>query len=196
MLHKLNDVWVFWYVPRGRNKEYQEQQNYEKNLICLGECGTIEEFFNLYCFLKRPSDIPFDNKLMLFKKGWKPLWEENPTGGSWIQKINKNQMAELNLRWELLVFACIGNHFNNQNVTGVLVNRRDHVSNLELWASDQLEEGKKMLMGEQIRTLLCLEPTNLTFYFKQHTKALQELIIFINILLFLFIMYYILIYIK
>ena len=44
-------------------------------MIKSGEFDTVKGFFELYCFLKRPSEIPTDHKLMMFRNEKKPLWE-------------------------------------------------------------------------------------------------------------------------
>ena len=43
--------------------------------MILGEFDSIKGFFEHYCFLKRPSDIHTDHKLLLFRENKKPLWE-------------------------------------------------------------------------------------------------------------------------
>ncbi len=40
-----------------------------------GEVNSWEDFFNYYSFMKRPSDIGIDIKIMLFRKNCQPLWE-------------------------------------------------------------------------------------------------------------------------
>jgi hypothetical protein len=53
------------------------------------EFDSLEGFFSLYCFLKRPSEIPLDHKLMLFRKGkgCKPMWEVNLSKNFFKKKI-------------------------------------------------------------------------------------------------------------
>lgn len=46
-----------------------------ENLKNLGTVYSIEDFFQYYCFLMRPSEMPHNHKLMFFRKGCKPLWE-------------------------------------------------------------------------------------------------------------------------
>ena len=88
--HKLEDTWCFWYSPRGK-KSTENSENYYKqikpvgnnpeklsffnNKKKIGEFNTVEGFFSFYCFIQRPSEIPIDNKLMMFRKGCMPLWE-------------------------------------------------------------------------------------------------------------------------
>lgn len=40
-----------------------------------GEFNTIEGFYSFYSFLKKPSEVINEHKLMLFRKECKPLWE-------------------------------------------------------------------------------------------------------------------------
>ena len=75
----------------------------------------------------RPSEIPTDNKLMLFRSRCKPLWEEYPNGGSWIMSFKKKNLEELNHKWELILFACIGEMFETTQLIGVVLSRRTKV---------------------------------------------------------------------
>ena len=69
MSHKLKNEWTFWYSPRGKQSNPGASKNYAINLTKLGDVSTIEEFFSYYCFLKKPSDIGNDNKVIFFRKG-------------------------------------------------------------------------------------------------------------------------------
>lgn len=48
---------------------------------------------------------------MLFRTKYKPLWENYPNGGSWIVSFKRKDMEELNKKWELILFACLGEAF-------------------------------------------------------------------------------------
>ena len=48
--HELNDEWCFWYCPRFGHKKYITD-DYQRNLRLLGECNTVESFFNNYVYL-------------------------------------------------------------------------------------------------------------------------------------------------
>jgi translation initiation factor 4E len=43
---------------------------------------------------------------------------------------------------------------------------------LELWLKDRSEE-TKIAIGEKLRIILGMNPENLTFYFKEHSKSLK-----------------------
>ena len=77
-------IWVFY-------------QNY---FYIKGECDSIEKFFSLYCYLKRPSEIPINHKLLFFRSQNKPLWELYPTGGTWVISFKRRDDEQLNKRWE------------------------------------------------------------------------------------------------
>ena len=71
----LPNEWSFWYSPRGRNSLPDAKTNYEANITHLGDVATVKEFLSFYCYLKKPSDVPVDNKMVVFRKGSLPCWE-------------------------------------------------------------------------------------------------------------------------
>lgn len=61
----------------------------------------------------RPSQWPIDNKIILFRKGLKPLWEviflfflkrekDWKNGGCWILMYKHKEAQIMNKHWELL----------------------------------------------------------------------------------------------
>ena len=72
---KLQNQWSFWYSPRGRNSKPNAKQNYKANITHLGDINTVEDFISYYCYLKKPSEVPVDNKMIFFRKGDLPCWE-------------------------------------------------------------------------------------------------------------------------
>jgi len=51
----------------------------------------VEDFFTIYKHLKRPSTLPLVSDYHIFKKGIRPVWEdeENKKGGKWIVRLKK-----------------------------------------------------------------------------------------------------------
>jgi hypothetical protein len=74
----LENKWSFWYSPRGKNSNPTASKNYEAQLSHIGDCGTMGEFFSIYCYLKKPDDIIVDHKMIFFRKGHLPCWEVSP----------------------------------------------------------------------------------------------------------------------
>jgi translation initiation factor 4E len=105
--HKLNSTWVFWYISR---KEKVHEIPYEQRLKKIASFSTLEDFFRYYVFLKSASEVERNTDLSIFKEGYKPLWESCPEGSCWFFRFKKSDdPQEIDLRWEKLVFALIGN---------------------------------------------------------------------------------------
>jgi translation initiation factor 4E len=67
--------------------------------------------------------------------------------------------------------ACIGEEFENSNVIGVVLSIRERRNLLEIWLRDR-KESEKIRIGEKLRIVLEMDPENLTFFFKEHSKSL------------------------
>jgi len=67
---------------------------------------------------------------MFFRSKHRPMWEEYPLGGSWILSFKKKDLQTLNKKWELILFACIGEMFQTTQVAGVTLSRRNKVDAL------------------------------------------------------------------
>lgn len=105
--HKLNSNWSFWYTSR---KEKDHKVPYEDRLKKIASFDTLEEFFKYYMYLKPASEVDRNTDLAIFKNGYKPLWESCPDGGCWFIRFKKNEDPyEIDLKWEKLIFALIGN---------------------------------------------------------------------------------------
>jgi len=87
-------------------------------------------------------------------------------------QIKKKELEILNRRWESLLMACIGEQIDKSNIIGIVLSKRSKRNLLELWIKNR-DEDSKVKLGEKLRILLELDPQNLTFYFKEHSKSLQ-----------------------
>jgi hypothetical protein len=121
--HKLNSEWVFWYISRN---EKVHNIPYEERLKKIAGFSTLEDFFKYYVYLKSASEVERNTDLSIFKEGHKPLWESCPDGGCWFFRFKKSDdPQDIDLRWEKLVFALIGNliiTFNYQLQVNNLMN--------------------------------------------------------------------------
>lgn len=132
----------------------------------------MEEFLSYYCYLKKPSEIPVDNKLLIFRKGKRPCWEDYPEGGCWILQVKKKEDAHsYNLKWERLIFGAISEEIGS-NVVGLVLSVRLKKNLIEIWLNESQDEEERVELGEKVREILELEPINLVFYFKEHQKSL------------------------
>lgn len=81
--------WVFWYT--GKISIGASDEDYEKAMEVLGEFSTIQGFWKYWKYLENPSKLSDGTKLHVFKRGIKPMWEDeaNKNGGKWVNSYLK-----------------------------------------------------------------------------------------------------------
>lgn len=139
--HATKNSWVFWYRPPiSKSNGYVD---YEKTLHAIAGFDTLEEFFEIYKHLQRPSDLPLVSDYHIFKKGVRPVWEddENKKGGKWIIRLRKGVADRY---WEELLFAMIGDQFAeaSEEVCGAVLSVRNGEDILSIWVRN---DGGKVL---------------------------------------------------
>src|SRR5690606_28187444 len=84
--HPLKYTWVVWYRSPG-----SKFQDYEKSTQKIASFSTVEEFWTVYCHLRKPNALPHVSDYHFFKKGIRPVWEDdaNRAGGKWILRLKK-----------------------------------------------------------------------------------------------------------
>lgn len=121
-LHFLESEWVLW-EHRSPDKN---SKSYEDNMEKLVEFATVEDFWNAWNHIPKPSQIFFDGKtkkrfanrsvesFSLFKKNIKPEWEDqaNRAGAEWFCRRNF-PMQQLDDFWQNLVLGMIGETIDN-----------------------------------------------------------------------------------
>jgi translation initiation factor 4E len=130
--HPLRYGWVFWFRPPiSKSNGYVD---YEKTLHAMVGFDNVEDFFLAYRHLKRPSSLPLVSDYHVFKKGIRPVWEdeENRKGGKWIVRLKKGVADRY---WEDLVFAIIGDQFAeaSEEVCGAVLSVRNGEDILSIW---------------------------------------------------------------
>lgn len=123
--HALQTPWSFWYdtkLPRHKTNAV----DFKANLHKIGSFDTVEHFWKLYVHIKRPSTLVVNANLYLFRDGANiaPMWECFPNGGCWILKLKKRRDIEasvLGKMWQDLVFAAIGEMFEEPDLVGISV---------------------------------------------------------------------------
>ena len=111
----------------------QKVKEYEKNLIKIGSCDNIKDFWNIFQHMKQPKDLSPGIDYQIFKKGIKPFWEDemNFYGGKFSLLVNKKYSS---LIWEEFVFAFAGGiipHFNEIN--GIVFSSRYDFDVIQVW---------------------------------------------------------------
>ncbi|OKL64391.1 hypothetical protein UA08_00402 [Talaromyces atroroseus] len=103
--HPLKSTWIVWYRPPT-----PKYSDYEKSTIALASISSVESFWSIYSHLKRPSLLPTVSDYHIFKKGIRPVWEDeaNKRGGKWIIRLKKGVADRY---WEDLLLAIVGDQF-------------------------------------------------------------------------------------
>jgi translation initiation factor 4E len=168
--HPLECPYTFWFHRRAgaRNAE-----NYERNIKKIGSFRTVEEFWAIYSHLERPNDLSGTCDYHLFRKGVKPMWEDenNKAGGKWIVRLRKGFASRF---WEDLLLAIIGGQFDVGNeICGAVVSIRYHEDILSVWTRTSDNREVKLRIHDILRRLLSL-PANTTVEYKAHDQAIKD----------------------
>ncbi len=127
--HSLKNTWIVWYRPPT-----SKFSDYEKSTIALAHFSTVEAFWTVYTHLKRPSALPSVSDYHVFKKGIRPVWEdeENKRGGKWILRLKKGVSDRY---WEDLLLAIVGDQFAEagEEVCGAVLSIRTGEDVLSVW---------------------------------------------------------------
>lgn len=70
--------------------------------------------------------------------------------------FRKQDHTSINLSWEVLLLALIGEEFDDYNIVGILLSTRSKKNLIELWVKDNCEE-KKLKIGEKLCMLLNID---------------------------------------
>lgn len=127
--HSLKNTWIVWYRPPT-----SKYSDYEKSTIALAHFSSVEAFWTVYTHLKRPSVLPSVSDYHIFKKGIRPVWEdeENKRGGKWILRLKKGVSDRY---WEDLLLAMVGDQFAEagEEVCGAVLSVRTGEDVLSVW---------------------------------------------------------------
>ena len=135
---KLSNKFVFWY----HINEISYDQEYENQIKKLAEFETLEDFWSIFQYLKKPDDIKQPIEFQLFKEGIAPMWEDekNKNGGKIALKLRKDYS---NLVWEELIFAFIGGYFAKEikdEINGLVINCKKDFNTLQIWTKSFTDE--------------------------------------------------------
>lgn len=127
--HPLKATWIVWYRPPT-----PKHSDYEKSTIAIASISTVEAFWTVYSHMKRPSLLPSVSDYHIFKKGIRPVWEDeaNKKGGKWIVRLKKGVADRY---WEDLLLAMIGDQFAEagDEVCGAVLSVRGGEDVLSVW---------------------------------------------------------------
>lgn len=139
---KLYCSFCFWFKLVDEYNNYQhhnnkqiKQEDYSDMVKKIAEFNTVEDFWEVYQFLKKPEQAKHGLEISLFKSGLKPMWEDpgNKNGGKISLKIKKEYS---NLIWDELVYRLIGNNFplvDNDEINGLVFSLKRDSNFVQVW---------------------------------------------------------------
>lgn len=170
-VHKLHDGWALWVdkkKPRGT-----KATEYKDGLKNVGTFHSIEEFYQYWSYLKKPSELKDDINLYIFRQGLFPAWETFPKGGHWIIKVTKRN-GLIDHLWEELTISTIGELFGTPEVVGIAINMRKHHDYLTIWNKDNQNSPVRFTMiGERLKAILNLHHST-TLEYKHFREAITD----------------------
>ncbi|KAL9596491.1 MAG: hypothetical protein Q9219_005752 [cf. Caloplaca sp. 3 TL-2023] len=165
--HHIRYTWIVWYRPPT-----SKFQDYEKSTIPIAHFSSVEAFWTVYVHLRRPSSLPSVSDYHLFKKGIRPVWEdeENKRGGKWIVRLKKGVADRY---WEDLLLAIVGDQFAeaSEEVCGAVLSVRSGEDVLSVWTRN--DGGRNIKIRETIKRVLAFPPdTNIVW--KSHDDSIAQ----------------------
>ena len=166
---KLNSEWTFWYASR---KEKDHHIPYENRLTEISTFSDLKSFLQSYLYLKNIKDISRNADISLFKKGYLPLWENSPDSGYWFHRFNEEEEKDINFNWEKIIFALIGEQFDEANILGAVLSIRGKESIIQLWFNYFGYEQIKDNVSEKFKKILGFD--HQVIYFKDNKQSIQD----------------------
>jgi len=145
--------YTFWLSKR---KSVLKGKNYDQSMMKLGSFETVQQFWQYYSFMKRPSKVDEACDLMLFKSGIRPLWEDesNREGGRWSIRVKRHSTDRY---WENAIMAMVGEQFMVGNeICGMQLSLRYPYDQLSVWHRNSADKFVVKKIGESLRRILHL----------------------------------------
>eukprot|EP00501_MAST-03F_sp_TOSAG23-6_P002221 GSMAST32.ASY1.ANO1.2321.1 assembled CDS len=147
--HKLECKWSFWYDAKNAQRG---KVSWQRNMENLGSFDTVEDFWCHYVHMRKPSTMPTDSNYYCFRNGLFPAWETFPGGGCWILKVKKSP-GVLNTLWQNLLFALIGEIFEEPAVVGCMLAARGRFDVISVWNNNPIAN-TRFEIGEVLKSVL------------------------------------------
>lgn len=168
--HRLHTPWSLYFDKK--QPQPTEYEDYASNLQKLGRFNTLEGFWKHYAHLKKPDAITKSHNLFMFRHNYTPAWETFPKGGTWIIKVRKKN-GVISRLWEEVLFACIGELFEEPDLVGVMLSIRLREDLISVWNKDNSNPGVLFNIGEKLREILNLDESTQIEY-KSFKSAIKD----------------------
>ncbi|XP_075232427.1 eukaryotic translation initiation factor 4E1 [Lycorma delicatula] len=171
--HPLHNTWTLWYYENDRKKTW------EKNQCEITSFDTVEDFWSLFNHIKAASELRQGCDYSLFKKGIRPMWEDeaNKQGGRWLISLEKKQRDnDLDEFWLEIMLCMIGEAFDDYSdeICGAVVNVRSKGDKIGVWTADAVKgKGEGVIaIGKKLKERLKI--TNQTIGYQIHRDTMVK----------------------
>ncbi len=103
----LQHAHTLWVTLKKEKAEEGQEQDWESGIKPVSTFATIEDFWHVYQYIKRPSQLEAGTTLQVFMEGVKPMWEDPNfvEGGRFTLRVQKTHS---NRFWEDLMLGFLG----------------------------------------------------------------------------------------
>lgn len=168
--HPLHNTWTLWYYENDRKKSWEE------NLREITSFDTVEDFWSLYNHIKMASELNTGCDYSLFKKGVRPMWEDNANkqGGRWLLNVDK-KTNDIDRYWLEVLMCMVGEAFDeySDEVCGATVNVRPRADKIGIWTADAAHSNSIMEIGRRLKERLNL-PSRLGMSYQSHKDTASK----------------------
>lgn len=167
--HPLASVWTYWFYKNDRSLSWEENQ---RKVVTV---KYVEDFWAMYHYTMRASNLWDGCDYSLFKEGINPDWEDcrNAPGGRWIISLDRRDRVNiLDGYWREILMFLVGAAMPEkaaEMVNGAAVNIRKKWYKLAVWLSDYRDMDTVTLIGKRIKSILGMETDN-TIQFNIHSE--------------------------
>ena len=167
---QLAGEFTFWFTFFQKSKDKQMEE-FEDNLKKISDFNTAEEFWGIYQHMKRPNTLPRGCEFFLFKKGIKPLWEDEANFGGGRLYLSMKKDLITNKVWEDLQISIIIGGPLLQYICGAVINIRTSEVFISIWIAECTDEKREEIM-EWLKTNLDL-PNTKCIRWRKHPNTEQ-----------------------
>jgi translation initiation factor 4E len=104
--HPLENTWTLWYYRKESGKSWEDSLKevgleswdltgllFSVIILQIMSVSTVEDFWSVFNHIERVSKLQSGFDFSFFKKGIKPMWEDdaNRRGGKWVVNFDKRQ---------------------------------------------------------------------------------------------------------
>lgn len=149
----LENRWTLWYYLPKKGIPWEECQERVYSFT------TGEHFWSMFNHLIKPSELPAVADLALFKKNYRPMWEDaiNKNGGRWLITLNRHRQKDVEDVWREASLFLIGENFQySDSVCGVVLSHRTYCDKIAIWTSNKLEH-EVLSIGQSAKRYMLLD---------------------------------------